>query len=147
MGMETWLAWAIAGFVLVIAELVTGTFYLLMIGLGAFAGALVAWMEGGLVIQALAGGAVAVIGAWLVHIWHSRQPATPQGSNFLDRGQPVILEGWANETANIARVKYRGTTWDARLAQAGQHPAPGTTLYIEGQEGNTLLVAAAPPAR
>ena len=28
----------------------------------------------------------------------------------------------------------------------GGHPAPGTTLYIEGQDGNTLLVAAAPPA-
>jgi hypothetical protein len=24
---------------------------------------------------------------------------------------------------------------------------PGTTLYIEAQEGNTLVVAAAPPAR
>ncbi len=34
--MEMWLIWLIAGFVLVIAELVTGTFYLLVVGLGAF---------------------------------------------------------------------------------------------------------------
>ena len=145
MGMETWLVWAIAGFVLVIAELVTGTFYLLVIGFGAFAGALAAWLGAGFVVQALVGGVVAVLGSWLVRVWHVRQPVTPQGSNFLDRGQPCVLEGWANESASIARVKYRGSTWDARLA-AGHRPVPGTTLYIEGQDGNTLLVAAAPPA-
>jgi|SRR6185503_20439018 len=146
MDIETWLVWAVTGFVLVIAELATGTFYLLVIGIGAFAGAIAAWAGAGFIIQALVGGVVAVVGAWMVHTWHARQPASPQGSNFLDRGQPVVLEGWANETANIARVKYRGTTWDARLAPPGGHPAPGTTLYIEGQDGNTLLVAAAPPA-
>lgn len=146
MDIETWLVWAVAGFALVIAELVSGTFYLLVIGIGAFAGAIAAWAGGGFVVQALAAGVLAVLGAWIVHTWHARQPITPQGSNFLDRGQPVVLEGWANETANIARVKYRGTTWEARLAQAGARPAPGTTLYIEGQEGNMLLVAAAPPA-
>ncbi|HEX4779669.1 MAG TPA: NfeD family protein [Usitatibacter sp.] len=144
--METWLVWAVAGFVLVIAELVSGTFYLLVVGVGAFAGALAAWLGAGLVVQALVSGLVSVVGAWLVHTWHARQPVTAQGSNFLDRGQPVVLEGWANETASIARVKYRGSTWEARLAQPGERPAPGTTLYIEGQDGNTLLVAAAPPA-
>ena len=146
MNLETWLVWAVAGFVLVIAELVSGTFYLLVIGIGAFAGAVAAWVQAGFVVQALAAGVVAVVGAWIVHTWHARQPVSPQGSNFLDRGQAVVLEGWANETANIARVKYRGTTWEARIAQPGERPAPGTTLYIEGQDGNMLLVAAAPPA-
>jgi membrane protein implicated in regulation of membrane protease activity len=136
----------VAGFVLVIAELVTGTFYLLVIGLGAFVGALVAWFGGVVVAQALVAGVVAVVGGVMVHRWHARQPPTPHGSNFLDRGQPVVLEGWANETARIARVKYRGTTWDARLVRAEDRPAPGSTLYIEGQDGNTLVVAAAPPA-
>ena len=32
--MEHWLVWTVAGFALVIAELVTGTFYLLIIGAG-----------------------------------------------------------------------------------------------------------------
>lgn len=145
--MDLSLVWLVAGFALVIAELVTGTFYLLVIGAGAFIAAMIAWFGAGLVVQSLVGGVVAVFGAVLVHRWHARQPATPQGSNFLDRGQPVVLEGWANETAHIARVKYRGTTWDARMARADERPAPGTTLYIEGQDGNTLVVAAAPPAR
>ena len=143
--MELWLVWIVAGFALAIAELLSGTFYLLVIGLGAFAGALVAWMGGNMLVQAAAGGIVAIGGAIAVHHWHARQKSGDAQSNFLDRGQPVVLEGWANESANLARVKYRGTSWDARVA-AGDRPAPGTTLYIEGQEGNTLVVVAAAPA-
>ena len=146
--MELWLIWIVAGFALVIAELVTGTFYLLMIGIGAFAGAAVAWFEGSLVLQAVVGSAVALVGAGLVHHWHSAQRKEDGGrSNLLDRGQAVVLEGWRSEGALIARVKYRGTSWDARMVRPDERPAPGTTLYIESQEGNTLVVAAAPPAR
>ena len=64
---------------------------------------------------------------------------------FLDRGQPVVLDGWANENAGIARVKYRGSTWDARVAASADRPPVGSTLYIEAQEGTMLVVAAAPP--
>lgn len=145
--MELWLIWVIAGFALAIAEMVTGTFYLLVVGVGAFAGALVAWLGGNELVQAIVGGAVAIAGVVLVHHWHARnRGGIPGEGNFLDRGQPVVLEGWANETARIARVRYRGASWDARLARPDEHPAPGTTLYIAGQDGNTLVVASAPPA-
>ena len=145
--MELWLIWVVAGFVLVIAELVTGTFYLLVVGAGAFVGALAAWLGGNELVQAVAGSAVAIGGLIFVHHWHSRnRGGKPGEGNFLDRGQAVVLEGWANETARIARVKYRGASWDARLVRPDEHPSPGTTLYIEAQEGNTLVVASAPPA-
>jgi membrane protein implicated in regulation of membrane protease activity len=143
--MELWFIWLAAGFVLVIAELLTGTFYLLVIGVGAFAGSFIAWLGGNELLQAFVGGAVSIGGAVGVHHWHvAHRKGEPEGSNFLDRGQPVVLEGWANESARIARVKYRGTTWDARLARPGEHPAPGTTLYIVGQEGSGLVVDIAP---
>ena len=144
--MELWLMWVIAGFVLVIAELVTGTFYLLVVALGAFAGAIVAWMGGNELVQAVAGCALALVGAFFVHHWHvrNRNAVGTKGDNFLDRGQPVVLEGWVNEPGRIARVKYRGAWWDARLRDDAR-PAPGSTLYIESQEGNTLVVGTAPP--
>jgi len=142
--MELWLIWVVAGFALVIAELVTGTFYLLMVGLGAFAAAGAAWLDLNLLAQAAIGSVVAVVGAILVHHWHSAQRKLG-GSNLLDRGQPVVLEGWTNEAARIARVRYRGAFWDAKLARAEENPAPGSTLYIESQDGNTLVVAIAPP--
>lgn len=143
--MELWLVWVIAGFVLVIAELLTGTFYLLVIGIGAFAGALAAWLGLNELWQAVVAGAVALAGAYGVHHWHGAHVRTTgEQSNFLDRGQAVVLEGWANEGARIARVKYRGALWDAKLAKPDEHPSPGTTLYILAQDGNTLVVDTAP---
>ena len=144
--MELWLLWLIAGFVLVIAELLTGTFYLLVIGAGAFAASLAAWAGANVIVQAVAGGAIALAGAWAVHRWHVKQQKNDGGrSNLLDRGQPVVLEGCENESAGIARVKYRGTSWDARVALPDARPVPGSTLYIEAMEGNRLVVVAAPP--
>ena len=146
--MDLWLIWVVAGFILVIAELLSGTFYLLVIGIGAFAGAAVAWTSGNVLAQAGVAGAVALVGTWLVHRWHVAQPRElPGESNFLDRGQPVVLEAWSNEPARMARVKYRGTTWDARVVALREPLVPGATLYIEGQDGGMLLVGAAPPAR
>ena len=143
--MEVWLMWVIVGFVLVIAELMTGTFYLLVLGAGAFVAAITDWAGAPLLLQAIVGGVVAVGGALLVHHWHRGRPGDAR-SNLLDRGQPVVLEGWSNEGAGLARVKYRGASWDARLAGGDVRPTPGATLYIDGMEGNTLIVVPAEPA-
>jgi len=144
--MELWLMWVVAGFVLVIAELVTGTFYLLVVGLGAFVGGVVAYLGGNEVVQVVVGAVVSTIGAFFVYRWHSRQRAPDRGhANLLERGQPVVLEGLVDEGARIARVRYRGAWWDARLTRPDEHPSPGSTLYIESLDGSTLLVASAPP--
>ncbi|MBK6981442.1 MAG: NfeD family protein [Betaproteobacteria bacterium] len=143
--MEPHLLWIIAGFVLVIAELVTGTFYLLVIGVGAFAGAAVAWAGGAYLAQAVGGCAVALAGTWLVNRWHRSHRRSNPKDDFLDLGQPVVLETWTDADAGLARVKYRGTTWDARIG-AGTRPDPGATLFINGQDGSTLLVSAAKPS-
>jgi len=146
--MELWLIWLILGFVLVTIELATGTFYLLVLGLGAFAGALATWAGANVLVQAVVAAVVAMLGAWAVHHWHARNrgPVDAIANNFLDRGQPVVLESWVDERHGLARVKYRGTSWDARLVGPPAQPALGSTLYIEGQEGSLLLAGALPPA-
>jgi membrane protein implicated in regulation of membrane protease activity len=141
--MEPYLVWIIVGFVLVIVELLSGTFYLLVIGVGAFAGAAVAFAGGGYFAQAVAACAVALAGAWFVRRWHASHRQEGGRDNLLDLGQPVVLEEWLESPAGRARVKYRGASWDARHAGA-QRPQPGATLYIIGQDGNTLLVGDAP---
>ncbi len=143
--MDPTLAWIIAGFLLVIVELLTGTFYLLVIGVGAFAGALAAYLGGGFLAQAVAACAVALAGTAFVRRWHATHQKDAEKSNLLDLGQPVVLESWTDPATGLARVKYRGTTWDARLA-GGDRPAPGATLYINGQHGNTLEVGTSPAA-
>jgi membrane protein implicated in regulation of membrane protease activity len=143
--MEPYLAWIVAGFALVIIELLTGTFYLLVIGVGAFAGAAVAWAGGGYFAQAVGACAVALVGTWLVNRWHRARGPGSTKDNFLDLGQPVVLESWVDAPSGTARVKYRGTTWDARV-DAGTPAEPGATLVIHGQDGSTLLVGGAPPS-
>ena len=141
--MKPYLAWIIAGFLLVIVELLTGTFYLLVIGVGAFAGALAAWLGGAVLVQAVAACVVALVGAGLVRQWHKSHQKAGAKDNLLDLGQPVVLETWTNADGGMARVKYRGASWDARVAD-GSRPEVGATLYVTGQDGNTLLVGASP---
>ena len=147
--MELWLIWLVLGFVLVTIELATGTFYLLVLGLGAFAGALATWAGANVLVQAVVAAVVAILGAWAVHHWHARNRGSGADAlpgNFLDRGQPVVLESWVDERTGLARVKYRGASWDAKVVDPATRPLLGTTLYIEGQEGNMLLAVPMPPA-
>ena len=64
--MDNYLVWLIAGFILVIVELATTTFYLLVFGIAAFAGAGVAYAGGALIWQAIVAAAVAVAGVFWV---------------------------------------------------------------------------------
>ncbi|MBI3147689.1 MAG: NfeD family protein [Betaproteobacteria bacterium] len=140
--MQEYLLWAIVGFALVIAELVTGTFYLLVLGVAALIAAVVAFLGAAFWLQAVVGAAVALIGVYLVHYWRQRNPVDAKGSNDLDRGQPVVFESWVDQASGIARVKYRGSTWDARIDSAATETE---TLYITGQQNGQLLVSANRP--
>ena len=131
--------WLIAGFVLVIAELVTGTFYLLVLGVGAFAGALVAFLELGLWWQALAAAIVTIAGVMGVRA----RPRTGRGAPMasLDVGQVASFEAWSNQAAGRARVRYRDTQWDAQIEGDAASPAHGDPFFIVAVDGSTLRVA------
>jgi membrane protein implicated in regulation of membrane protease activity len=143
--MEGYLVWIIAGFALTIVELMTGTFYLVVLGIGAFAGAAVSWFGGGLFAQAATAGAIALLGTYLVHQWRERQKAEQGAPNqSLDVGQAVVFEAWIDQPSGVARVKYRGATWDAQI-EPGRDARPSDVLYITGQNGQTLKVSPARP--
>ena len=136
--MDNDVAWLIAGFVLIIAELASGTFYLLVLGLAAFAGAAVAYAGLSFGAQALAAAAVAVVGVVVAQRY--RKTAIPQQMEGLDVGQRVAFEAWVNRSAGQARVKYRDALWDAVVSgeAAGE---PGEILVITSVDGNTLKVS------
>lgn len=143
--MEGYLVWIIAGFALIIIELMSGTFFLLVLGIGAFAGAAVAWLGGTLFAQCAAAGAIALIGMYLVWEWRKRQKAAHgERSNVLDLGQSVVFEAWTDQKTGAARVKYRGASWDA-VVEPRQDAQPSDVLYITGQNGQTLRVSPAKP--
>lgn len=131
--------WLVAG-ALVVAELLTGSFYLLMLALGAVAGALAAHLGGSETVQILCAafaGAAAVVGCYLVRKRHARQrPAQSNRSMNLDIGESVQVESWAAD--GTAQVRYRGAQWTVVL-RPGNAPTPGTHRVAE-VIGNRLLV-------
>jgi membrane protein implicated in regulation of membrane protease activity len=141
--MDHYLVWLMAGFALVIAELVTTTFYLLVLGVAAFAGAGVAYAGGGSAAQAIIAALVAVAGVFWVNQYRKR--AAPKRMQGIDVGQPASFDSWINKSAGHARVKYRDALWDAHIA--GEITAePGEILYVSSIDGNTLKVSKTRPA-
>ncbi len=134
--MDTPTLWLLLAGGLVIAELMTGTFYLLMLSLGATAAALTAYADGSLtwqiVIAALIGGGSAVL-------WHIKKPLgnDAQDSNIdLDIGETVTVDAW--DTQGHTQVKHRGAQWAAVCSQ-GATPEPGLHRISEMQ-GNRLVL-------
>jgi len=84
--------WVLTG-VLVALELTTGSFYLLMLGLGTAAAALAAMAGYGLSAQLVAAAAVGGLGVVLLGQWRKRQAITPQEAQdqHLDLGATVLV--------------------------------------------------------
>lgn len=141
-GMENYLVWLLAGFVLVIAELVTGTFYLLILGIAAFIGAAAAWSGLGLWLQVLIAAAGAMAG--MVWLHRQRKVNSRHSMKSLDVGQVVTLDSWVSQEQGAARVKYRDALWDAQV-EGERAFASGQILFIHDIAGSTLKVAKTKP--
>jgi membrane protein implicated in regulation of membrane protease activity len=131
--------WLITG-ALIAVELITGTFYLLMLSLGAAAAALAAHGGMALTWQLVIG---AVVGALAVTLWHlknGRPQPQSEGSRdpnmHLDLGETVQVTEW--DAQGLAQVKHRGAQWTALLA-AGQTPTTGAHRIVEMQ-GSRLVI-------
>ena len=136
--MDTYLIWLVAGFLLVIVELVSGTFYLLVLGLAAVAGGVVAYTGLPFSVQAVVAATLAVVGV----VWVNRVRRSSAGVKMrsLDVGQPAAFDRWADRAAGQARVKYRDALWDATVVGeiSGE---PGEVLYVDSIDGNALKVS------
>ena len=135
--MEAWLLWLLVGIGLIVAELATGTLYLLFLGVAALAGAGVAFLEFNFFFQTVAATAVGLAGMLGVQHRKRTRPEVPMPS--IDLHQPVVWEGWIDRNTAMGRVKYRGATWDAHIHEANVET--GEVLYIVAVDGNMLHVA------
>lgn len=132
--------WWIAAGALVAAELATGSFYLLMLAVGAAAGAIAAHLGLGPAGQMLASAVIGGVGVFALHRQRAKAPkAAPASSNpdvNLDIGQTVQVDTWSND--GLAQVKYRGAAWQARFI--GSAPAQSGRHVIRAVEGSCLLL-------
>jgi membrane protein implicated in regulation of membrane protease activity len=138
--MADWMGWLVAAGALVILELFTGTFYLLMIAIGLAVGGIVAVAGAGHPLQAITAGIVGVVATALLHRSRLGRPAKSAPARDrnvnLDIGQHVTVPAWDH---GRARVMYRGALWDVELGQ-GATPKAGDFRIVEVQ-GSRLVVA------
>ncbi|QAU34613.1 NfeD family protein [Janthinobacterium sp. 17J80-10] len=145
--MSEWGMWLMLAGSLVVLELFTGTFYLLMVALGLVAGALVALSGGAMWLQFLAAALVGVLATLSLRRSKfgksARVDAAHDPNVNLDIGQAVAVAEWTDHPGvqPVARVNYRGAMWDVELAP-GNLPRPGTFAILEIR-GSRLIVGAA----
>jgi len=140
--MEPYVAWLILGFTLVIIEMTTGTFYLLVLGVSCLGAAAAAYFGQGFPVQILVAALLSAMGAYVVHAQRSANSALKMKP--IDAGMPARFENWVEQGSGRARVRYRDADWDARI-EGGANLQPGTTVYVQSTSGNTLLVSVRPP--
>ena len=137
--MSSWIWWMVLAFGLLILELVTGTFYLLVIAVALAAGGLADLAGAPFVLQLAVAAAIGFGGAlWLRRSRFGRQKGEGDALQQLDVGQTVRVDAWSS--GNTARAQYRGAEWDVLLAP-GETAAPGE-FEIRAVQGSRLVVAA-----
>jgi membrane protein implicated in regulation of membrane protease activity len=131
--------WVVTG-VLVAVELATGSFYLLMLALGAAAAAIAAHFGLGSSAQLVIG---AVVGAGAVAAWHFKRRSMPGAAAAaenrdvnLDIGETVQVNDW--DTQGGGSTQYRGARWQVRFIGSGV-PTSGSFI-IRRVEANRLFV-------
>jgi membrane protein implicated in regulation of membrane protease activity len=136
---EWW--WVIAG-ALGVAEVLTGTFYVLVLAIAAIGASLLA--KAGLAVhwQALGAALVALVGwFWLGR----RRVSSVSQSQELDIGEWVEVESWSD---GVGSTMYRGVHWSVEMANLDRGHAtvigssalkPGK-YRIQALRGNRLIV-------
>jgi membrane protein implicated in regulation of membrane protease activity len=138
--MLDWMNWLVGAGILVVAELFTGTFYLLMIAIGLAFGGIAALLGLSGPVQTLVAAAIGLVATSILH--RSRFGRPPKGDASrdhnvnLDIGERVSVPSWEG---GRARVMYRGALWDVELGPGALAEA-GEYRIVEVQ-GSRLIVA------
>jgi membrane protein implicated in regulation of membrane protease activity len=139
--MSDWMMWMIGAGLLVVLELFSGTFYLLMIAIGMTAGALTALLRIDMPGQTLVAAVVGALATVLLRRTRfgktDKVDAASDPNVNLDIGQNVHVPAWQD---GAARVMYRGAMWDVELAPDAV-AAPGV-FRIREIRGSRLIVGA-----
>jgi membrane protein implicated in regulation of membrane protease activity len=129
--------WLALGCLLMAAEMLSGTFVLLCVGLGALLTGLL--LSVGLNLGSNAQLIIAALGS-AASLWLLRKPLLEKfgkSAGFDEHeGQRVKVLSW---NGSEGRVRYRGSDWSAKTESSDQ-PVVDQEMIIERVEGLTLWV-------
>lgn len=126
-----------------IAELLSGTFYMLLVAFGLAASGIVAYFGFSLAAQVatcsiigLAGLVILKKTGVLLKKWHLK--ATSDSNVNLDIGQTVEVKSWTDN--RTATVYYRGAQWQVKLDPSiSEAPSPGQYVIVDLQSVTLIL--------
>ncbi len=136
------LIWLIAGIILIIAELLSGDLFLLMVGIGALFGAGSAALTGNPFID-VAVFAIASVGMLvLVRPTLKRRflagPDIKTNTDALIGARAIVL---STVDVESGQVKLAGDVWSARAMTHGEPIEPGTSVTVVEISGATAVVS------
>ena len=137
--MEAYWIWWLAALVLVIAEMLSGTFYLIAVAFGLAVAGLVAYM--GMAWGGQAAVAALLCSASVAGIYRWKQLHTKpheQANLAYDIGQDVHVVQWTDD--RHVRVSYRGAEWDAELAKNAAADSARQKWRIKEIVGSRLII-------
>ena len=132
--------WLIVAGILLIAELLTGTFYLLMLALACTFAWFAMLMGAGFLMQAV----VFFISASLLVYLTRRlrvqinQKNKPNLADNLDAGQIITVQNWID---GVGHTHYRGTQWRVLLDTPDDAPLTDGSYRIVKLDGVHIRVA------
>jgi membrane protein implicated in regulation of membrane protease activity len=139
------LVWLIAAIVLIAAEVLSGDFVLVMLGVGALAAAGSAAVTGNAVIDVLV---FAVASAGLILLARPalkrrflHGPGVKTGVEALIGARAIVL---STVDMHTGRIKIGGDVWSARSYVEGQRIEPGTKVTVVEISGATAVVSPEP---
>lgn len=137
---QPWVWWLIAAGVLVVAELFTGTFILLMLGAGSLAASVVALTGGAGWLQVLVFALVSAFALWLVRPWMNKRLHKPKqefGLVKIEGAEAVVVE---RVDPGHGMVKIEGELWRARPYEVDKTYDPGERVRVIKVDGATAMV-------
>ena len=134
--MDPYIYWFLLALVLLIFEMATNTFYLLMIAGALAIGGGTALLSSNQTLPFVLSGIAGIAGTVTLRMKRRGSPKSTMEQS-LDVGQPVHDIVWKEDGSG--RAVYRGTEWDAE-AESANTPHEGV-FYIKAMRGSTLILS------
>ncbi len=142
--MSSYAYWFLLALGLLAMEMLTGTFYMLILSVAVAVGGVAALLGLDFMVQITCSVITGMIGVVIVRRMKSARTAQPMEQN-LDIGQTVRLITWHGD--GTARVHFRGAEWDAVLEDFELDMAQPAALYIKAVQGSKLVLTLHKPAQ
>jgi len=136
--MSIFIWWIIIGLALIIAEMLTGTLYLIFIGIGFLLTSILAHYNVVFIYQIFFLSIFSIISIYLVHRRNKKFQSDKIDLNNFELGKSVFVQDWHG---NNTRVLYKGAYWEAQYVPQINYPSPIAGEYsIIDMQGNLLLI-------